>query len=99
MDKKTLTPVVLAIIATAVIFLFPWSFSTMVGHCLCGGCCVGCPGDCEFTMGTPITYYYAGVNGLSGEVVNQFSFSGFITDAILWGILMFLLYRFVCRKR
>ena len=95
-NKKLIISIVVAIIVTAIIFLSPLSLSSMV-HCKCGGCCVGCPGDCN-TMGAPFAYYYWGVNGISGEVVNQISTFGIIADIIIWGILMFLIYRFIYKK-
>jgi hypothetical protein len=49
-------------------------------------------------MGAPFAYYYWGVNGLSGEVVNQISTFGIIADIIILGILMFLIYRFIYKK-
>jgi hypothetical protein len=95
-NKNLIISLVVAIIVTAIIFLSPLSFSSTV-HCLCGGCCVGCPGDCN-TIGAPFVYYYWGVNGLSSEVVNQISTFGIIADIIIWGILMFLIYRFIYKK-
>ena len=95
-NKKLIISIVLAIIVTAIISLLPLSSSSMV-HCLCGGCCVGCPGDCN-TIGAPFAYYYWGVNDLSGEVVNQISIFGIIVDIIILGILMFLIYKFIYKK-
>lgn len=95
-DKKLVISIVLAIIVTAVIFLFPTSLSNIV-HCGCGGCCVGCPGDCD-TIGTPFAHYYWGVNGMTGEIVNHLSTFGLIADIIVWTILMFLVYRFIYKK-
>jgi hypothetical protein len=99
MAKKLIIAIVVAIIVTAIIFLSPLSLSKLSirGHCECGGCCVGCPGDCN-TIGAPFEYYYWGVNGMSGEVVNQISTFGIIADIILWGILMFLIHRFIYKK-
>ena len=95
-NKNLIISIIVAVIVTAIIFLLPFSLSSMV-HCGCGGCCVGCPGDCN-TIGAPFAYYYWGVNGLSGEVVNQISTFGIIADIIIWGILMFLIHRFIYKR-
>lgn len=92
-DKKLI--ILLAIIVTAIIFLSPLSFSRR--HCECGGCCIGCPGDCN-AIGAPFALYYWGANGLSGEIVNQLSAFGLLADVIAWGTLMFLIHRYVCGK-
>jgi hypothetical protein len=95
-NKKLLISIVVAIIITAIIFLLPISLSNMT-HCKCGGCCINCPGDCN-TIGTPFALYYWGVNGLSGEVVNQMYVFGLIADIIIWLILMFVIYRFIYKR-
>jgi hypothetical protein len=98
-SKNLIISIAIAIIVTAIIFLSPFSLSKLLerGHCECGGCCIGCPGDCN-TIGTPFEYYYWGVNGVSGEVVNQISTFGIIIDVIIWGILMLLVYRFIYKR-
>ncbi|MBN1969287.1 MAG: hypothetical protein JW870_07960 [Candidatus Delongbacteria bacterium] len=95
-NKNLIISIVVTVIVTAIIFLSPLSLSNMV-HCNCGGCCIGCPGDCN-TIGAPFAYYYWGVNGISGEVINQISTFGIIADIVIWGILMFLIYRFIYKK-
>lgn len=97
MNKKLILSIILGIIVTAIIFLSPISLSSMM-KCFCGGCCVGCPGDCN-AIGAPFALYYWGVNGISGGVVNQLSVFGLIADIIVWGILMFLIYRFIYKKK
>jgi len=98
-NKKLIISIVVAIIVTAIIFLSPVSLTenSFGIYCECGGCCVGCPGDCN-TIGAPFAYYYWGVNDMSGEVVNQISTLGIIVDIIIGGILMFLIYRFIYKK-
>jgi len=80
-------------------------------NCLCGGCCGGCPGDCDFSLGFPLPYYYSGYNfGLDSmaqeheeldidPMVKHFSILGFIIDAgILVGFL-FLIHKFLWKKK
>jgi hypothetical protein len=95
-DKKLIISIIVAIIVTAILFLLPISLSSMA-HCKCGGCCTGCPGDCN-TIGAPFALYYGGVNRISGEIVSQISPFGLIADIIAWGILMFLIYKFIYKK-
>ena len=95
-DKKLAISIVVAIIVTVIISLSPLSLSSTI-HCWCGGCCVGCPGDCN-TIGAPFAYYYWGVNNLSGEVINQISIFGIIIDIIIEGFLILLIYRFIYKK-
>ncbi|PIP28015.1 MAG: hypothetical protein COX29_03410 [Candidatus Moranbacteria bacterium CG23_combo_of_CG06-09_8_20_14_all_35_22] len=95
-NKNLIISIFIAVIVTVIIFLSPISLSNMV-HCQCGGCCVGCPGDCN-TKGAPFAYYYWGVNGMDGEVVNQISTFGIIADTIIWGIFMFFIYKFIYKK-
>jgi|GEM_PF-2746655 hypothetical protein len=95
-NKKLIVSIVVAIIVTAIIFLSPLSLSS-TEHCFCGGCCIGCPGDCN-TIGAPFAYYYWGVNDITDDIVNQISTFGIIVDIIIFGILMFLIYRFIYKK-
>lgn len=98
MNKKIFISIVAATIVTAIILLSPISITNLkVFACLCGGCCIGCPADCN-TIGTPIAYSYWGINKISGEVVNQISTFGIITDIFIWIILMFLIYKFIYKK-
>jgi hypothetical protein len=96
-NKKLMISIVLWVIISAIIFLSPISLSNLV-KCKCGGCCIDCPGDCN-SIGTPFAIYYWGTNNLSGEVVNQLFLFGLIADIIVWGILMFLIYRFIYKKQ
>ena len=65
-NKNLIISIILAIIVTAIILFSPLSLSSMV-QCFCGGCCVGCPGDCN-TIGAPFAYYYWGVNGILAKL-------------------------------
>ena len=98
-NKKLIISIVLAIIVTLIIFLSPLSLHHLgvFGICKCGGCCIGCPDACS-SIGFPMPMFYWGVNGLSSEVVNQISTFGIIADVVIWGILMFLIYRFIYKK-
>ena len=95
-NKRLIISIIVAILVTAIIFLSPISLSNLV-QCECGGCCVGCPGDCS-SIGAPFAIYYWGVNGASGVVVNQIYISGLVADILVWAVLMFLIYRFVYKK-
>jgi hypothetical protein len=93
--------IVLVLVVTSFIFLFwRWDLLGSAGNlqCLCGGCCLGCPGDCELNVGFPVIYYASGFNEFEGNV-RLFSFSGLIVDVAVWAILLFLIYRFIYKRR
>ena len=97
-NKRIVISIILAISLTilAIVLNFMPSIPT---HevCDCGGCCVGCPGDCN-AIGLPFMVYYEGVNDISKEEVNQLFIPGILTNIIVWAILMFLIYKFVYKK-
>ncbi len=94
-DQKVIS-IVLWVLIIVIVFLSPISLSNMA-KCFCGGCCKGCPGDCN-SIGAPFAIYYWGVNNISGETVNEFSIPGFIIDLVVVGFLAFLVYKKVYKK-
>jgi len=107
-NKNMVISLVLAVIITITIFLFPMSLTTTdkgvivttssMGNCLCGGCCVGCPGACN-TIGTPFLLYYWGFNGLAKRSISELSILGLVIDLLVWLLLMFIIYKFVFKRQ
>ena len=107
MNNKVIIPLILAAVVTIIIFLSsiysltPSSkgviYQTNIVHCFCGGCCVGCPGDCN-NVGTPFLIYYWGQNGLSNKVISEFSPIGALINLIIWAVLMFIIYKFIWKR-
>jgi len=91
MNNKTKIKLIILVFMIMIILFSPVSLAILV-KCLCGGCCVGCPGDCN-TIGAPFAYYYWGTNVMSGEVVKQISVFGAIVDGIIIGFLAFFVYK------
>lgn len=91
--------IITAVLITIFVFLNTiWSLSSFF-KCLCGGCCIGCPGDCN-TIGFPLAYYYWGTNWISGDYVSEFSFPNIMVDIVVWIISLALvsLYYFKTNK-
>lgn len=97
MNKKALFFIILGVTVILVILIAPRSLSNLV-HCRCGGCCTGCPGDCN-TIGAPFAYYYYGINGISQEKINKINIPGIILDGIILAVLIAIIYRIVSGKK
>jgi hypothetical protein len=97
--KYTIIFILLIIGISILIFLNNFgSLSTYLGHCKCGGCCKGCPGDCDFAIGFPFTYYYSGQNNLSYESISEISKFGIVADIIIWITSIIVLYFLINKK-
>lgn len=97
MASKSVVAIILAILVTLIIFLSPISFSSFI-TCKCGGCCEGCPGDCE-ALGTPLAYFYWGENKTTGDVVSKFSVLGLSVDLVVLFLVLVIGYRIYFKKR
>ena len=95
MKKKVKKFIIYLIVVFIAFYLL--SFFAMP-HCDCGGCCAGCPGDCN-RIDLPFTIYYWGVNELTYEPLSQFTPTGLISNLVFWLIVLSFGYWFILRKK
>lgn len=89
---------IIFIIILFIIFLFPSPIKKTPDtgiHCLCGGCCNGCPNDCDLLLGFPYKYLYVGrgITGIHfGFGIVGYTIPSELTKALYLGYSVIIIY-------